>query len=102
MICSVGMKHFCLLVQKCPSPGGYLRDGECRAATSSNWRDANSLLCKAGPLRILLGMGAFLHKKAKMLPPIEVLLTPPPIERKHSDGGGFLGFTCSADLLHGH
>ena len=31
------------LCANAPSSGGYLRDGECRAATSSNWRDANSL-----------------------------------------------------------
>ena len=41
------------------------------------------------------GDGAFAHKKVQRLPPIEVLLTPPPIERKRSDGGGFLGFTFS-------
>ena len=37
-----------------------------------------------------------------MLPPNQINRTPPPSERERSDGGGFLDFACSADLLHGH
>ena len=74
------------------------------ASAKKDW-ERNSLkgpALRSRSLKNSPGDGAFLHKKAKMLPPNQINRTPPPIERSRSIGGGFLDFACSADLLHGH